>query len=346
MSMSVGAPPADPLTLLASTMGLGFLSGFRLYASVLTLGLAIRFGWLSLGAQFAGLSLLSDTRVLAVAGVLAAVEFLADKIPWIDSAWDSVHAFIRPLAAAGLAVAAFGEMDGVARTVLGLVAGTVAFSTHSAKAATRLAVNHSPEPFSNVAVSFAEDVAAPAALWLVWSYPLVFLALLLIFLTVFALLAPRAYRLIRLEFAALAALLRQWFGEPATPPAATLWLTRLPGGEALASRLEPLPAGLVTQLGNCSPDGLRGAATASLNGLKRSIGYLCLVDNQLVFATRRNFRRRRHAIPLSDIRALRLRSGLLMDELVLETARGIVRFDLFKAPTPAPRPAAAAALSS
>lgn len=342
--MSFGAPPADPLTLLASTMGLGFLSGFRLYASVLTLGLAIRFGWLSLGAQFAGLSLLSDTRILAVAGVLAAVEFLADKIPWIDSAWDSVHAFIRPLAAASLALAAFGEMDAVVRTVLGLVAGTVALSTHSAKAATRLAVNHSPEPFSNVAVSFTEDFAAPAALWLVWSHPLVFLALLTIFLTVFAFLAPRAYRLIRLEFAAFAALLRHWFGEPVTPPDATAWRARLPGGEALANRLEPLPAGVVTHLGNCSPVGLRTAATASLNGLQRSIGYLCLVDSHLLFVTRRNFRRRRRAVPLADIRALRLRRGWLMDELALETARGAVRFDLFKAP--ALRPAAAAALSS
>lgn len=341
------------LTLLASTAGLGFLSGFRLYATVLALGLALRFDLFHLQQQYASLSLLGDTRILVAAGVLTVVEFLADKVPWIDSAWDSLHAVIRPVAATALAATALGDFDGVTKTLLALLAGTIALSTHSAKAATRLAVNHSPEPFSNVALSVVEDAAVPATLWLVWSYPLIFLTLLAIFLTAFAILAPKAYRLMRLEFAALGALVNRWFGDSAgNPPrmpelapgkARELW-------QAMEGKMGALPESMARVVGErqgVTPGaGLRCAATRSMRRLKRSIGYLCFAGDQLVFVTRRGFRHRLHVIPLQDVRDFRLSGGLLLDDLVLETASGPVRFDVFKTPETRTGVRQAAALSS
>lgn len=351
--MPLGSSGVDVLALLASTAGLGFLSGFRLYATVLVLGLALRFDLFHLQQQYASLSVLGDSRILVAAGVLTVVEFLADKVPWIDSAWDSLHAVIRPVAATALAATALGDFDGVTRTVLALLAGTIALSTHSAKAATRLVVNHSPEPFSNVALSVVEDAAVPATLWLVWSYPLVFLTLLAVFLAVFAVLAPRAYRLMRLEFAALGALLHRWFGEATGAPATMPELA--PGKprelwQAIQGKMEALPESMaraVRERQGATPGaGLRCAATRSIRGLKRSIGYLCFAGDQLVFVTRRGFRHRLHVIPLQDIRDFRLSGGLLLDDLVLETASGPVRFDMFKTPETGSGVRQAAALSS
>jgi len=351
----LGSSGVDVLALLSSTLGLGFLSGFRLYATVLAIGFALRFDLFHLQQQYAGLSFLADTRVLIAAAVLTMVEFVADKVPWIDSVWDSLQAFIRPVAATALAATALGDFDAVTKALLALLAGTVALSTHSAKAATRLAVNHSPEPFSNVALSLVEDMAVPATLWLVWAYPLVFLTLLAIFLAIFGVLAPRVYRLVRLEFAALNALLRRWFGagggSPVPMPDAVPASGRL--GELwrqIHPKMEPLPAPLARaihqSLGTKPRAGLRCAATRSVRGLKRSIGYLCFAGDRLVFVTRRGFRHRLHSIPLHSIRDFRLSAGLILDDLVLETSAGPVRFDVLKAAGVAPGVQQPAAVSS
>lgn len=351
--MPFGSSGVDVLALLASTLGLGFLSGFRLYATVLALGVALRFDLFHLQQQYASLSVLGDTRILVAAGLLTAVEFFADKVAWIDSIWDSVHAVIRPVAATALAATALGDFDGVTKTILALLAGTIALSTHSAKAATRLAVNHSPEPFSNVALSVVEDAAVPATLWLVWAYPAVFLAALAVFLAAFAFLAPKAYRLLRLEFAALGALLNRWFGERrADRPAIPALAPGAPSGlwQAVHEKAEPLPDLLARAVcdkhGVLPTGGVRCAATRSVPSLQRSIGYLCLAGDQLVFVTRRGFRHRMHAIPFKDVRDFRLSGGLILDDLVLETASGPVRFDVLKAPGAGPEVRQPAAVSS
>jgi hypothetical protein len=326
---------------LGSALGLGFLSGFRLYATVFALGLAIRFQLFSLSSEMAALGVLADWRVLCAAGIACTVEFLADKVPWIDSAWDSIHTFIRPVAAAVLAGTALGEMDPVFRTMLSLLAGGVALTSHSAKAATRLAVNHSPEPFTNVALSVAEDIAAPIGLWFLWMYPLVFLGIVCVFLAVFFALAPRIWRLFRLEMAALGSLLSRWFGEaePVEAPVPAAVRTH-----ANARRLWSQVRHLIGR----APDfvepetgaraAIRCAATASLPNLKRSIGYLCFAGGELIFVTFRWFRLRRHSIPLDAILDSRIRRGLLLDQLVISTPVGKMTFDLFKV---APNPAAA-----
>ena len=150
-----------------------------------------------------GLEVLADWRVLAIASVAFLAEFFADKIPYLDTAWDAIHTFIRPVGAAVLAATALNGMDPVLRTSLAILTGGVALTSHSGKAATRALVNHSPEPFSNLALSFAEDAAVPAGIWLATAHPLVtlFVVIVLVFLTLFFVRA--AVRALRASFGAV-----------------------------------------------------------------------------------------------------------------------------------------------
>ena len=193
----------DPITLLGTALGLGFAAGLRLYATVLALGLALRYDLLALPAPLKPLELLAHPVVIGVAAVLYVAEFISDKIPWFDSAWDAVHTFIRPVGAAALGFAAFSEIDPLARTVLVLVCGGVALTSHISKAATRVAVNHSPEPFSNWGLSLAGDAAVPALVWLTVANPLLVLAVVIIALIVAFWLMRKTLRLVREGFAAL-----------------------------------------------------------------------------------------------------------------------------------------------
>ncbi len=184
----------DTLAVLASALGLGFLAGIRLYATVLAAGLGIRFGILHVGGSLSHLAVLADWRVVAVAGTLYLMEFLADKIPWLDSTWDAVHTFIRPLGAAFVAATALGTLDPVAKTCAILVSGAVALSSHSSKASLRLAVNHSPEPFSNIALSLLEDIFVPVGTWAAISHPWIMLGIVSVFLVAFLWLARKIIR--------------------------------------------------------------------------------------------------------------------------------------------------------
>jgi hypothetical protein len=193
----------NSLGLLGSALGLGFLAGIRLYATVLALGLAIRFHLLQLRPGMQGLEVLADWRVLAIAGAAFLVEFFADKIPYLDSAWDALHTFIRPVGAAVLAAAALNGMDPGLRTCIALLTGGVALTSHSGKAATRALVNHSPEPFSNLALSFTEDAAVPAGVWLATAHPLVMLCVVVILVVLIVYFVRAAVRALRTSFGAV-----------------------------------------------------------------------------------------------------------------------------------------------
>jgi len=164
----------DSLATWGVAMGAAWLSGIRLYASVLMLGLLQRFGWAHLPGD---LRVLADWWVIALAGVLFLVEFIADKIPAVDSTWDAVHSFIRIPAGAILAGAAFAHVDSRIRLVAILVGGGIALTAHGTKSAARLAVNTSPEPFSNIAVSAAEDAGAAGLSLLAAFHPVVTLGI-------------------------------------------------------------------------------------------------------------------------------------------------------------------------
>ncbi len=161
------------LKTLAVALSLGSLAGLNLYLTVFVSGLALRFDWVTLPASLHGLEALAHPIVIVLAGILYLLQFFADKIPWIDTAWDSVHTFIRPLGAAALAVAAMGEANPVFEVTAALLAGSMALSSHVAKAGTRLLANTSPEPFTNIGLSLAEDGIVLGGLSLIAWSPLI-----------------------------------------------------------------------------------------------------------------------------------------------------------------------------
>jgi uncharacterized membrane protein len=182
---------SDLITTLGFAMGSAWLSGINLYATVVTLGLLQRYHLVRLPGD---LDFVQQWWVIALAGVLYLIEFAADKIPAIDSLWDAIHTFIRVPAGAILAASAFAHFDPSVRLIALLLGGGVALSSHGAKAATRLAANTSPEPFSNIALSLIEDAVAVGASFLMAYHPLVILAVVAIFLVVAVWLAHRIVR--------------------------------------------------------------------------------------------------------------------------------------------------------
>lgn len=288
----------DTITLLGTATGLGLVAGFRLYATTLVLGLAVRFGWIDLAPQYSQLGVLASDWMLALSALAFLLEFVADKIPWLDTLWDAVHTFIRPLGAALVAVSAAGSLSPAAQTALFLLAGGVAFTGHTAKAGTRVLANHSPEPVSNIALSLTEDVLVGAGIWLAFAHPAIMLGAVLVFLAAFAWLSPKLIRLVRFQMAALGALLRSWTA-----------------GSADDVR---------------DPGLLRAVAANGAAGLKNSIGSIALHPDALEFSARRWFGERRHRIPLSSISDVAFRRRILVDELTLRCGRGEQRYYFFK----------------
>ncbi|MDB6138409.1 MAG: hypothetical protein JWO94_1481 [Verrucomicrobiaceae bacterium] len=185
---------------LGLALGLASIAGVNLYLTVLLTGLAVHFNLLHLAEQNQEFATLGHPWVLAVAGVLYALEFCADKVPWLDSAWDAVHTFIRPIGGALLGIQAMGSMPPHLQVIAGLLAGGAALTTHSAKAGTRLVINHSPEPASNIAMSLAEDIAVGGSTLLIFSHPVVALGLFSVTLVTLWFLVPKLFRLLRYSF--------------------------------------------------------------------------------------------------------------------------------------------------
>ena len=159
----------DTTRLLALAAALGWASGLRLYAVLFLTGLAGYLDWVELPP---GLALLQHPAMLGASGFMLFVEFFADKIPGVDTLWDLVHTLLRIPAGAALAAAVFGADQATWATVAGLLGGSLAATSHIAKATTRAAVNTSPEPFSNIGMSLLGDAAVPGTLWLAFAHPL------------------------------------------------------------------------------------------------------------------------------------------------------------------------------
>jgi hypothetical protein len=161
----------SPLELLGYALGTSFASGLNLYATVAAAGLFDRWGIIHLPSQ---LQVLSHPIVIGIAITLFVIEFIADKIPYVDSVWDAVHTFIRPPAAAILSYSAFaGQVPEQWQVAAALIAGGVALASHGAKASTRAAANMSPEPLSNWLLSLLEDGAAVFLAWMAGAHPLI-----------------------------------------------------------------------------------------------------------------------------------------------------------------------------
>jgi hypothetical protein len=169
----------EMLVALGRTLGFSLTSGVNLYATVAILGLAARYDWVDLPPQYEAFA--SDW-VIGLALMLYAVEFIADKIPWVDSVWDTIHTFIRPVGGALVAATTIGDASPTFEVIIALLGGTVAAGSHFTKASTRVAANASPEPFSNWALSFVEDVFVIGLGLLALKYPLVALAVTVLIL--------------------------------------------------------------------------------------------------------------------------------------------------------------------
>jgi uncharacterized membrane protein len=184
----------DVLVTLGRTLGFSLAAGVNLYATVALLGLASRYGWVALPEQF---QVFNNPWVIGVAGALYVVEFFADKIPWIDTVWDTVHTFVRPVGGALIAVATLGEASPTVEGLVALVGGAVAAGSHVTKASTRVAANASPEPFSNWALSLLEDVFVVALGFVTLKYPLIALGISAVILFLMALAARWIWRWLR-----------------------------------------------------------------------------------------------------------------------------------------------------
>ena len=189
--------PVDLASLAALAAGLGWASGLRLYALVFVLGALARFGGVQLPG---GLGVLAHPLVLGLSGLLLVVEFFADKLPWLDSAWDAVHTFVRIPAGAALAAAVMGDQGGALQVAMGLMGGTLAAGTHLAKAGARAAINTSPEPVSNVATSLGEDMLFAGGMWALVHQPLLFLGGLTVFFILALLLIWALWKFIKRVF--------------------------------------------------------------------------------------------------------------------------------------------------
>jgi hypothetical protein len=196
----------DPVSIIALTMGIAWASGINLYAAVLMLGVMGATDMIVLPPD---LQLLASPIVIMAAAFMYLVEFFADKVPGVDSGWDAIHTFIRIPAGAVLAAGAVGDVDPALAFAAALIGGTLAAGSHVTKASARLAINASPEPFSNWTASLAEDALVVAGLWTALHYPLVFLALLAVFVGLVIWLLPKLIRLVYRLFQRIAAWLRR-----------------------------------------------------------------------------------------------------------------------------------------
>jgi hypothetical protein len=189
--MDLAHLPLDLAGLLALAAGLGWASGLRLYTTLFVIGLAGKLGWVVLPG---GLRLLEHPWVLGAAGLMLLLEFFADKIPLLDSIWDTVHTFIRIPAGAALAAMAFGGQGLEWQTAMAILGGTLAAGTHFTKAGARAMINASPEPFTNIAASFGEDFVVLTGLWLMFAHPLLMLAVLVLLVVLIVWLLPILWR--------------------------------------------------------------------------------------------------------------------------------------------------------
>ena len=194
MSTLPGLAAMDTWQLVALGAAIGWASGIRLYAVLFIVGALGYLHWVELPG---GLVALAHPWVLAASGFMVCVEFFADKVPGVDTLWDVVHTFIRIPAGAALAASVFGDSSTAAALAAAILGGSLAAGSHFAKAGSRAVINTSPEPFSNWAASFGEDLAVGTVLWLAFTHPIVALAVIVALVAMMLWLIPKVWRFIR-----------------------------------------------------------------------------------------------------------------------------------------------------
>jgi hypothetical protein len=187
----------DLLVALSRVIPFAFASGVNVYATVAVVGLCSRFGLVALPDQFRAFE---NPWVIGVALFMYGVEFVADKVPWVDTVWDSVHTVVRPLGGALIAVSTLGEATPTTKVLAALLGGSVAMTTHLTKAGTRAVVNTSPEPFSNWALSLAEDAFVVGLTWFALQHPALATAVAILLLVLLVAIGSTIWRAVRKRF--------------------------------------------------------------------------------------------------------------------------------------------------
>jgi uncharacterized protein DUF4126 len=189
---------AEPLITLGRTLGFSFAAGINLYATVAMLGLASRYGWVDLPPQYQAFD---NNWIIGAAIVLYVIEFVADKIPWVDTVWDTVHTIVRPIGGALIAVTTLGDASPGTEVLIGLLGGALAAGSHFGKAGTRVVANASPEPFSNWVLSLAEDAFVVGLGVLALKFPLAAAVVVIVGVVLLIAFASWIYRALRRRFA-------------------------------------------------------------------------------------------------------------------------------------------------
>jgi Domain of unknown function (DUF4126) len=301
----------DQLKLLGVALGLACLAGVNLYLTVFVTGLAIHLHWIVLAPEYQSLAILGDPLILWISGTLYVLEFFADKIPWVDSAWDTVHTIIRPIGGALLAIRVLGQPSPAFDLIVALVAGGASLVTHSAKASTRLMTNASPEPFSNIGLSLLEDAAVVGGLALIHFNPVWALGVFVLLLSIILYLAPKVWRAVRVK---LWLIWKKLNGPADREPTPDL-PTTLPARYASAFRKENLLNETVAWAVPCIAKRLRGIPA-------NSSGLLVATNedpNKLTFVVRKGWGARAQSLNLQGCSAER-EPKFLSENLIISPA--------------------------
>jgi len=287
----------DRFNLLGVALGLACLAGVNLYLTVFATGLAIHQHWIVLGPDYQSLAILGDPLILWISGTLYVLEFFADKVPWVDSAWDTVHTIIRPIGGALLAIRVLGQTSPAFDVVVALVAGGASLVTHSAKASTRLVTNASPEPFSNIGLSLLEDVAVIGGLALIHFNPVLALGIFVLLLSIILYFAPKIFRAVRVRLW----LIWKKLNGPADGDAASNLPSSLPSRYASAFTRENLLGETIAWAAPCIAKKVRG--------LPANTSGMLVATNEdpakLLFLARKGWRARAQTISLDGAAASR-----------------------------------------
>ncbi|MEO7723624.1 MAG: DUF4126 domain-containing protein [Chthoniobacterales bacterium] len=287
----------DQLKLLGVALGLACLAGVNLYLTVFVTGLAINQHWIVLGPAYQSLAILGSPLILWISGTLYVLEFFADKVPWVDSAWDTVHTIIRPIGGALLAIRVLGQTDPAFDVIVALAAGSASLVTHSAKASTRLVTNASPEPFTNIGLSLLEDVAVLGGLALIHFNPIWALGVFVLLLSILLYFAPKIWRAVRVKLW----LIWKKLNGPADRETALTLPSSLPSRFASTFSHENLLGETLAWAVPCIAKKVRGVP-ANSSGILLATNEDC---SNLLFLARKGWRARAQTISLESMVASR-----------------------------------------
>ncbi|MGD9581520.1 MAG: DUF4126 family protein [Vampirovibrionia bacterium] len=302
----------ETLMLLTKIFGISFTSGINLYATVALVGLAVRFGFV--GNLPEQLNVLGNEYVIGTALVLYICEFFADKIPAFDSFWDSFHTFIRPFAAAMLALMAAGESPLWVKVVAVLIAGSVALTSHTAKAGIRLVANTSPEPFSNSILSIAEDIGVFALVMLIITHP--YIAAVIIF-CLLALIVWQGPKFIALLVFILRVMVERVYSFIPSKEYVSVEVMQEKFDKYLYSILNESEQVYLTVESVFKAD-------------KKGSGYLIVCSKRVMLLYKSWFSVKHFEYEISDIKRLQFKRGLMVDNIIFIHNNKQKRITLFK----------------